>query len=83
MARFRATLRGTRGDVSRLGHEKTGMTASVNGWDSGVTVQANVDLDGHDHFQIYFTGGSHHRVPDQLVGLVEIVNGEPVFTAKG
>jgi hypothetical protein len=81
MAQFRATLQGTRGEASRLGDKRNGLTAKVNGWNSGVRVEAEV-IDGHDVFNIYATGGSRARFSGQYVGCVEIVNGEPVFTAK-
>ncbi len=36
MARFRATIQGTRGAASRLGHRE--LTANVNGWRAGIRV---------------------------------------------
>jgi len=39
MARFRGTLQGSRGEVSRLGHASTGLTVKANGWDAGITVE--------------------------------------------
>ena len=43
MARFRATLQGNRGEVSRLGSKASGMSAHINGWNTGVTIYAGVD----------------------------------------
>lgn len=34
MARFRATIRGQRGQASRLGSAASGIVANINGWNS-------------------------------------------------
>lgn len=39
MARFRAEIRGQRGEASRLGSAKTGIVREVNGLDLGIEVQ--------------------------------------------
>ena len=62
MARFRGTLEGGRGQVSRLGTEKSGLSAGVNGWESGVRVYACVDEAGNDSFDVDVTGGSNARI---------------------
>ena len=59
MARFRAQIITNRSEVSRLGHKNTGITATVNGWDIGVRVEARVDEEGQDSFIVYRTGGSN------------------------
>jgi hypothetical protein len=59
MAHFMSTIKGGRGPASRLGSAKSGMVARVNGWNSGVTVEAGVDSDGRDVFAVYATGGSN------------------------
>lgn len=59
MARFRATIKGQRGQASRLGSPKSGITANVNGWDVGIRVVGSVDNLGIDVYDVYLTGGSH------------------------
>ena len=78
MARFRATIQGQRGSASRLGGTKSGMTAKVDGWDIGVTVEAEDRL-GRDEFQVFATGGSHNVHPKLHVGTIRIYGGKPVF----
>lgn len=59
MAHFRATIKGNRGLVSRLG-TKAGLVATINGWNIGVNVVASHDpLTGRDHIHIYQSGGSN------------------------
>lgn len=59
MAHFRATIRGQRGEASRLGGAKSGLTANVNGWDIGVRVEAEVTKGGKDVLYVTVTGGSN------------------------
>jgi hypothetical protein len=59
MAQFRATIQGHRGEASRLGGKKSGISARVNGWNVGVLVIGSVDEDGKDLFEVYKTGGSN------------------------
>lgn len=56
MARFRATIQGTRGSASRLGHAS--LMAVVNGWTQGVTVHA-FKLGNNERFIVVKTGGSN------------------------
>jgi hypothetical protein len=64
MARFRGTVQGQRGEASRLGNAKTGLTVTANGWDCGVRVEAFARISSAtgeplDLFHIYATGGSN------------------------
>lgn len=60
MAQFRAVIYGQRGQASRLGGKSSGITAQVNGWNLGVTVEAVFDkATGQDVFNVYRTGGSN------------------------
>lgn len=68
MAHFRATIKGQRGQASRLGSPKTGIKAHVNGWDFGIDVCGSVNAEGEDEFRIYITGGSNDRQTPKLVG---------------
>ena len=58
MAHFRGTVTGNRGTASRLGHKKTGLTVTCNGWNEGIKVYAD-SVDGQDVFTVYKTGGSN------------------------
>lgn len=78
MARFRAVIRGQRGEASRLGSKLSGISASVNGWNAGVKVNARVsttnaqgrEVSDYDVFEIYVTGGSNGGFSDLHVGTV-------------
>jgi hypothetical protein len=70
MAQFRATIRGQRGEASRLGSKKSGITAKVNGWTGGVKVFARVDSKGEDAFDVYATNGSSRAGQDVYIGTV-------------
>lgn len=61
MARFRATIKGNRGEASRLGTAGSGITARVNGWNEGIRVEAvpNTEFPERDYFAVYITGGSN------------------------
>lgn len=60
MAHFRATIKGMRGEASRLGSRDSGLNVTCNGWRDGVHVAADV-VDGEDVFNIYSNGGSDGR----------------------
>lgn len=68
MANFRATIKGTRGQASRLGSKNSGIKAHVNGWDVGIDVCASVNTDGQDEFRVYLTGGSNDAGTPVCVG---------------
>lgn len=59
MARFRATIKGQRGEASRLGSAKSGLSARINGWNAGLRIEAENRNDA-DVFTVYATGGSNH-----------------------
>lgn len=68
MARFRATIQGQRGEASRLGSKNSGITASINGWNLGIYVEAKVDpVTGEDVFYVWKTGGSNGGVSRELI----------------
>ena len=67
MAQYRATIQGNKESSSRLGNPSSGIHATVNGWDSGVSVSGRTDGEKNDIFSITLTGGSNGRVvPIQL-----------------
>ena len=67
MARFRATIQGQRGYVSRLGSAKSGLTVTLNGWGGGITVTAYVNVAGQDCFEVTQTGGSNGKTPSRIL----------------
>lgn len=68
MAHFRATIQGNRGVASRLGSEGSGITAVINGWDSGIIVEGWYDKKlGIDVFCVTKTGGSNGCGPVKVV----------------
>lgn len=77
MAQFRATVKGSRGEASRLGHKSTGITARINGWESGITVYAR-HIGGHDCFIVCATGGSNGNREEVEIGYLQ----DGIFTQK-
>lgn len=78
MARFRAVIRGQRGEASRLGSKLSGIKVDIDGWDSGVSVYARVQ-DGSDVFSIYATGGSNAAQLDKFIGSVTVKDRVAMF----
>lgn len=58
MAQFRGTIKGQRGEASRLGSKASGLVVRANGWDTGVVVCLD-HVDGRDRVQVYRSGGSN------------------------
>ena len=87
MARFRATIRGQRGECSRLGTSRSGIRTDTNGWNVGVTVKSSTE-DGSgvtvpDTFYVYRTGGSNAQDSVGLIGTVtERLGFEPAKMLK-
>ena len=73
MARFKAIIdTGNGPGVSRLGHARRGISTRVNGWESGVSVEAVVKRENDtDIFHITATGGSQGRNGSVYLGYVE------------
>ena len=69
MAHFRGTVKGGRGEASRLGHVTTGLTTTSNSWNLGIKVEAVVH-DGQDEFRIYLTDGSRRAKLPQLIATI-------------
>ena len=68
MAHFRGTIHGNRGTASRLDSKNSGLYATVNGWNSGITVSASVNEKGEDEFIVTLTSGSNHRLSSRHLG---------------
>ena len=59
MAQYRTTIKGQRGEASRLGSKNSGMTAHVNGWNIGASVWLPWDeVKKEDRIRIELTSGS-------------------------
>lgn len=59
MSRLYGRLQGNKGPVTRCGHNR--MTAEVNGWNSGIRVEAYRTEDGEDAFRVFVGSGSNNR----------------------
>lgn len=68
MAQYRAIIKGSRGEASRLGHKSSGIRAEVNGWNLGILVNARFEEEKGDVFEIYVTGGSNGCQQRSLIG---------------
>ena len=67
MAQFYATIRGSRGEASRMGGKDSGITGHVRGWDVGARVQM-VHRNGEDVCHVYLTGGSGGGSSERYLG---------------
>jgi len=62
LAQFRAIIQGQRGEASRLGGKKTGISAEVNGWNSGISVRGYFDSElGKDVFVVTLNNGNGYN----------------------
>lgn len=60
MAQFYASIKGSRGEATRMGSKASGITAHVRGWDVGVKVRVFVDeRTGLDCVLVTRTSGSN------------------------
>jgi hypothetical protein len=73
MARFIGYVQGSKGEASRIGHER--MIAQAQGWNTGGLVQCYIDDQGNDRVDFYATGGSS-RSTKVLVSSLVIVDGK-------
>jgi hypothetical protein len=81
MAQFYGTIKGSRGEVSRLGTKNSGLTIRANGWDIGVRVEITHE-NGKDRVQVFRTTGSNEN--RTMCRLVDIVEGDqPGTTERG
>lgn len=60
MARFYGSIRGNRGEATRMGSAKSGFFGSINGWNVGASVSLSDDK-GKDCVSVRITSGSNGR----------------------
>lgn len=69
MAQYKGSLRGNRGEVSRLGSKDSGLRARIGGWNLGVETYVKwSETDQCDIVSIHLTGGSKGFVADRYLG---------------
>ena len=68
MAQFYASIKGNRGEATRLGTKSSGMQAHIRGWAVGAQVWMTVDDNGEDVVNIALTGGSNGSPAPVLLG---------------
>lgn len=60
MAHFYASIKGNRGETTRMGSKDSGISGHIRGWDTGVRVDIRHSAkDGKDHVLVYRTAGSN------------------------
>lgn len=82
MARFYASIQGSRGQATRMGTKDSGIKGHIRGWDSGVEVSGYYDqVADVDVFKVYVTGGSNDQIACKLVATIR--DGKLKIHAKG
>lgn len=70
MAHFRAIIQGQRGEASRLGSKKSGLTGEVAGWTAGVRLSAHAGEEG-DTIQVIADAGNGSTYRREYLGDVK------------
>lgn len=60
MARYYGTMQGQAGQTMRLGSPRSGLSATLNGWNGGVRVELHTEGD-QDWLRLSLTCGSGHQ----------------------
>jgi len=68
MAHFIGYLKGHRGEASRLGTPKSGLSASAQGWNLGGRIEVRVNANGEDEVTIYLTAGCNGHTRSRVLG---------------
>jgi len=68
MSRFYASIQGSRGETTRQGGAKSGISGHVRGWNLGIRVRMRVDKSGQDVAYVTLTSGSKGLKPSRLIG---------------
>lgn len=73
MAQFYASIRGNRGEGTRMGSKASGMQGHIRGWNIGIRVNLfHNEETGKDEVAVYKTGGSNGASADkEIAGFTE------------
>ena len=77
MSRFYASIQGSRGEATRMGTPKSGISGHIRGWANGISVRG-FDSDGEDVFRVYATSGSNGG-PEKYIATVVLDGREVVI----
>ncbi len=61
MSRFYGDITGTRGNVTKRGNKKSGLSGHIRGWISGISIYCNVNEKDEDVIEAYATNGSSNN----------------------
>lgn len=68
MSHFYASIQGARGEATREGTKKSGITGHIRGWNIGARVDCYYDNEsGKDVIRVWQTSGSHSTKRDVLI----------------
>ena len=72
MARFYASMKGNRGEATRMGTATSGLEAHIRGWGIGIRVECQ-SIDGGltDVIRVYKTGGSNDPKSEKLLCAID------------
>ena len=68
MSRVYASIQGSKGEATRQGTPKSGISGHIRGWNLGVRVRIDVNKEGIDVVQIALTSGSNNKKHMKLIG---------------
>lgn len=68
MAHFYASIKGSRGEATRIGTKNSGIQGHIRGWNIGAKVHCSVDKNGDDTVDIYLTSGSSGHKMSKHIG---------------
>jgi len=71
MSRFYASIQGGRGEATRQGTAKAGISGHIRGWNIGLKIRCFVDSEGKDVCQVYKTAGSRGAGCEKLLATVK------------
>lgn len=79
MSRFYGSLKGNRGEATRQGTPKSGITSHTRGWHIGARVACFVGDNGEDLIAINLTGGSSNSSCKLSLGTYKLQDGKLVL----
>ncbi|MCK5610656.1 hypothetical protein KAR91_52775 [Candidatus Pacearchaeota archaeon] len=66
MAQFYASIKGNRGEATRMGTKSSGISGHIRGWSIGCRVRV-AHIDGQDIVQVYKTAGSNGYSDERMI----------------